>query len=135
MKSHRVILSRLELENKRENHSHSHPSKNGEDFPDKRRTMRLPRTGKPGLEAIGSILTRLSFVEESPEQEQLNLFTSEPKPKPQEIQLKGLCCCGSRFAKTGAGRRPHELSLHCSQCRRFIAWIPSSELNRLVKRG
>lgn len=86
-----------------------------------------------GLEAIGSILRRLSFIEESPEQEQLNLFTSEPKPKVGEIQLKDSCCCGSRFGRTGAGRKPGEASLHCAQCRKFIQWIGASELKSVRK--
>jgi hypothetical protein len=45
-----------------------------------------------------------------------------------EIHLKSPCCCGGTLAKTGAGRRPKEVSLHCAQCRKFVAWVMSSDL-------
>lgn len=88
-----------------------------------------------GFEHISAILNRLSFVEEERSPEQPDLLPPQSKPKPGEIQLKGLCCCGNNLARLGAGRKPHESSLHCNRCKKFIRWVSSAELKCLVRGG
>lgn len=35
--------------------------------------------------------------------------------------------CGSTTPRTGAGRKPGEASLICSNCKRFVRWLSASE--------
>lgn len=44
------------------------------------------------------------------------------------------CACGSIIGKLGAGRKPGESSLSCSECRKFIEYRPIEKLKRQRKR-
>lgn len=57
-------------------------------------------------------------------------------PRILKDSLKYLCPhCGNISARIGAGRKPQEASLHCSECKRFIAWVSVSELKAMGKGG
>jgi hypothetical protein len=43
--------------------------------------------------------------------------------------------CGSTSVGTGAGQKPQEASLTCSDCKRFIRWVSVSELTRVAEGG
>jgi hypothetical protein len=52
-----------------------------------------------------------------------------------QVTLRNPCGCGSSSGRLGAGRKPKELSLACSECKKFIAWLPANQLKKLVDQG
>jgi hypothetical protein len=43
--------------------------------------------------------------------------------------------CGDTSTRIGAGKKPGQSSLHCSGCKRFIAWVSAGELSGKGKGG
>jgi N-acetyl-gamma-glutamylphosphate reductase len=53
----------------------------------------------------------------------------------QSLPLSQPCNCGGTSGQFGAGRKPKETSLHCSECQKFIRWVPASEHFQLTGKG
>lgn len=55
----------------------------------------------------------------------------------KNLQLSSNPCtqCGSKEHQMGAGKRPHQTSLRCAVCDRFVKWIGKSELGKIENQG
>jgi hypothetical protein len=55
------------------------------------------------------------------------------KPRGQEIELENPCLkCGESIGELGIGKGPHNASIRCKGCRRFVKWIGKKELAEIV---
>ncbi len=72
----------------------------------------------------------------------LELYEEKPHQKPESfssgkidaISLQNPCPkCQGEFDRIGAGRKPHESSLNCADCRKFLGWLDSDTLAVLLK--